>query len=382
MAFRHSGLTGRQPGNTMTWIQHHRTSEAHASEAEARVRLGKREDARALYALAAVAEEQALEALDLSKARTYGITAVSATSLYFKAGQLDCAERIALASMAFDQLPAFARHQLQHIMQVVWTEQRRQASGLRFVPGQLMVSVSGGQVVAGGAPLQPILDKVKTIESMHCRTVEFLSDTAFRTRGPPSKRIRENYQAWLFQAPPGSYQFAVAIQQDDNEEMFDSRGETVADFLFKVLRLGSDGSDEDFSGVVPDARYRETFLKLARNLAPSGKVFDALEVRSADDSQSVKLDQEVRRRLGERIRGLGKANVDATTRRQAHTGVLRAVHLDKDWLEVAVEGRHVKVVGVGEQVDDVIGPLVNKRVLVHVDSDGEKHRFVDIEPDE
>ena len=101
----------------MSWIEHHRTSEGYASEAEVCVRLGKHEDARALYALAAVAEERALEALDLSKARTYGITAVSAASLYFKAGQLDCAERIALASMAFDQLPAFARHQLQHIMQ-------------------------------------------------------------------------------------------------------------------------------------------------------------------------------------------------------------------------------------------------------------------------
>ena len=100
----------------MTWVQHHRTSEAYASEAEACVRLGKHEDARALYASAAAAEGRALEELDLAKARTYGITAVSAASLYFKAGQLDCAERIATASMAFDPLPAFARRQLQHIM--------------------------------------------------------------------------------------------------------------------------------------------------------------------------------------------------------------------------------------------------------------------------
>ena len=147
MASRHSGLTGHQPGSTMTWIQHHRTSEAHASKAEKCSRLGKREDARALYASAAEAEERALEALDLSKARTYGITAVSAASLYFKAGQLDCAERIALASMAFDQLPAFARHQLQHIMQVVWAEQERQASGLRFAPGQLIKVVGVGEQV-------------------------------------------------------------------------------------------------------------------------------------------------------------------------------------------------------------------------------------------
>ena len=109
----------------MTWTEHHRTSELHASRAEQCVRLGKHEDAQALYALSAVAEERALGELDLSKARTYGITAVSAASLYFKAGQLDGAERIALESMAFDQLPAFARHQLRHIMQVICTVQER-----------------------------------------------------------------------------------------------------------------------------------------------------------------------------------------------------------------------------------------------------------------
>ena len=362
----------------MTWIQHHRISETRASEAEECLRLGSQKDARVRYALAAEAEERALGDLDLAKARTYGITAASAASLYFKAGQLDSAERIAMASMASDQLPAFARRQLQHIMQVIWAERERQASDLRFAPGQLMVSVSGDHVVAGGAPLHPILDKVKTIELMYCRIVEFLSKMDFRTRGAPSKRVRENYPVWLFQAPPGSYQFAVAIQQGENEDMFVSRGEVVADFLFEVLDLSSNGSDEELSEAVPDARYRETFLKLARNLAPSGKVFDALEVRSADDSQSVKLDQEVRERLGERIRGLEKPNTD----RQVHIGVLRAIHLDKDWLEVAVEEGHIKVVGVGEEVDDVIGPLVNKRVIVHVDSDGKTNRFVDIEAEE
>ncbi len=363
----------------MTWIQHHRESEDRASEAEACLCLGDRERARDLYALSARAEELALKKLHHSKVRTYGITAVSAASLYFKAGQLDCAERVAMEGMAFDGLPAFARHQLRHIVQVVWAEQERQTSGLCFVPGQLLVSVSGGQVVTGGAPLQPILDKVKAVESVHYRTAEFLSGTALRTRGPPSKQIQEKYRPWLFQASPGSYQFAVAIQ-DDNEDMFGPSGELVAEFFFKVLRLGCSGSDEDFSNAVPDAGYRETFLKLTRNLAPNGKVFESLEVKAADDSRVVKLDQQARKRVGERIRGLRKP--DVSLRGQTHAGVLRAVHLDKDWLEVAVGDSRIKVVGVGEQVDDVIGPFVNKRVLIYVASDGETHRFVDIEPDD
>ena len=50
----------------------------------------------------------------------------------------------------------------------------------------------------------------------------------------------------------------------------------------------------------------------------------------------------------------------------ALTGVLRAVHLDQDWLEVTVANQHIRVFGVGETVDDVIGPLVNRAVIVQI----------------
>ena len=61
--------------------------------------------------------------------------------------------------------------------------------------------------------------------------------------------------------------------------------------------------------------------------------------------------------------------------------MLRAVHLDQDWLELAVGNDRVRVIAVGEEVDDVIGPLVNRPVIVHVSLVGGKRRFVDIEPE-
>lgn len=61
--------------------------------------------------------------------------------------------------------------------------------------------------------------------------------------------------------------------------------------------------------------------------------------------------------------------------------MLRAVHLDKDWLELAVDNDHLRVESVGEEVDDVIGPLVNKPVIVHAYVTGRRHKFLDIEPD-
>jgi hypothetical protein len=56
--------------------------------------------------------------------------------------------------------------------------------------------------------------------------------------------------------------------------------------------------------------------------------------------------------------------------------------LDEDWLEVIVEGQSVKIVEVGEAVDDVIGPMINRPVVLRTVRDGRgRHLFRDIEPD-
>ena len=62
--------------------------------------------------------------------------------------------------------------------------------------------------------------------------------------------------------------------------------------------------------------------------------------------------------------------------------MLRAVHLDSDWLELAAGDQRLRVIAVGEEVDDVIGPLVNRQVIVHVSIVGGKRRFLDIEADD
>src|SRR5262249_4033980 len=47
-------------------------------------------------------------------------------------------------------------------------------------------------------------------------------------------------------------------------------------------------------------------------------------------------------------------------------GVLRALHLERDWLEVLVDGHAIHIDGLNETVDDVIGPMVNRPVIVQV----------------
>jgi hypothetical protein len=69
-------------------------------------------------------------------------------------------------------------------------------------------------------------------------------------------------------------------------------------------------------------------------------------------------------------------------------GILRALHLDKDWLEITIHGadgpRTIRVDGAGEEVDDVLGPMVNREVLidVFVKRRGKRYFLRDIQPAE
>ena len=369
----------------MSWIEHHESSERFASQAEMAVRENRRDEALALYARAADAEERAIADLDRSKTRTFGVSAVSAAALHYKANRLESAEQAAIRWLGFDRLPAFARDQLRLLLQSIWSEQVRERAGARFAPGQVLISVQGGEVVPGGAPLDLIADKVTTVRSIFHRTAEFLSGLEHRRRGAPSRDVQESCRPWLFQTAPGSYQFAVAIQEEYQQNFLKPElpsPRTVADCFLRILRVGIDDPEESFAEVVPSPDYRSTFLKLTRNLAPDGKTCDRLDIRSPAESRPLSLDTDVRRNLGRVIRKARQEKSETSAARQERLrGVLRAVHLDKDWLELTVGSEHLRVDAVGEEVDDVIGPLVNQSVIVYASTVAGKRRFVDIEAD-
>ena len=369
----------------MSWIEHHERSERLASQAQVAAREGRRDEAQALYARAADAEENAIADLDPSKARTLGISAVSAVSLHYKANQLARAESVAVRWLGFEALPAFARDQLRLLLQTIWSEQVRDDARARFAPGQVLVSVQGGEIVPGGAPLDLIADKVKTVQSIFYRAAEFIGGLEHRRRGAPSREIQDSCRPWLFQTAPGSYQFAVAIQEEYQPDMFGPglpSPRDVADCFLRILRVGIEDPEEGLAEIVPPSDYRRTFLKLTRNLAPDGKSCDRLDIRSPAESQAVSLDPDVRRNLGRIIRKAGQEQeAQAQRREESLHGVLRALHLDQDWIELTVGDEHLRIISVGEEADDVLGPLVNKPVVVYVSIAGEKRKFLDIESD-
>jgi len=61
-------------------------------------------------------------------------------------------------------------------------------------------------------------------------------------------------------------------------------------------------------------------------------------------------------------------------------GTLRALHLDQDWLNIVVDGVSIHINGLQDAVDNVIGPMVNRSVIVRaVRGSKNEFKFVDIE---
>ena len=100
----------------MSWLKHHRLSEELASNAEVAARRGEHTRAKQLYVKAAQSEELALKDVEPAKSRTYGITAVSAVALHYKAAQWKQARNLANRCLNSGRLPDFATRQIEELL--------------------------------------------------------------------------------------------------------------------------------------------------------------------------------------------------------------------------------------------------------------------------
>ena len=377
----------------MSWAMYHAKSENFAGLAEAAAKRGELGEAISLYRQAAEQEAVALSHLDRSKVRTLGITTVSAASLFYKAREFRKAEAIAARGLAESEMPAFALEQLQGLLQAVWNEQVLVKSQLQFIKGEVLVSVSGGEVVTGGAPMDLIIRKVDEVGRIFFRTIEMMLNRPFRKRGAPSSEIQEQFRPWLFQAPAGSYQFSVRVERPRQMSLFpdlkaELEVEQITQKFLDIIKASTSESENDLANIVPNREYRDTFLKLTRNLAPRGTVFGKLEIRTAGEiTPSVVLLPESRDSINQTLRKAQaeqQRSLDNLKETQLR-GMLRGLQLDNDWLELNVQDdnpRTIRIYEAGDAIDDVVGPMVNHRVIVTVVERNGRFLLRDIQIDE
>lgn len=374
----------------MSWMAHHTESEFLASSAEMEMRAGNTRVAIALYIRAAEQELQALGDLDESKIRTLSITAVSAVSLLFKAQQFKESQMIAHQWLGKGILLPFAVNQLSELVQSNRTEQMLREASVKFTRGEVFISVRGGEVVFGGAPLELIYRKVDEVRNLFYRTIEFMLEMPLRIKGSPSIEIQQHCRPWLFHAPPGSYQFAVRVQKPDQlvlPEFGDvtPKIEDVTSQFLQIVRATSENPQEALEDVVPDEDYRNTFVKLARNLAPpkNGKSFSQIDIRSAAsmDEPAISFVSTSREQLNTALRASrNNQQSDADAAQPQISGVLRGLQLDSDWIEIVDDNSVTqRIRGARKNLDDIIGPMVNHRVTADVKGKGKSRTLLDIQ---
>lgn len=371
----------------MSWLVHHTRSEGYASQAEELHRQQDPDRAAELYRLSAEAEVEALNNLDASKARTIGITAISATSLFFKAREFSQAKRVAHKWLATELLPPFAIEALEDLLQVIRFEESRAKSDIQFIEGEVLVSVRGGEVLYGAAPLDLVLRKVDQIRNIFYRTTELLLDIPLRTgRRLPTQEVKNQCDPWLFQAAPGSYQFEVRVRKAKDYKQLSFPGisdsdvelrvEQITRKFLEVIRAAARGSEgeRELTEAVPNEEYRGAFLKLTRELAPplTGKSFNEVEIKSSSDIESrpVILVPNTREVIKSALKKSEPEIPELPEYRVTKLrGTLRGLQLDDDWIEIRIDDENQKVqkvYGAKEEIDDVVGPMVNRRVVAEV----------------
>lgn len=370
----------------MDWLSHHRVSEGFATQAHLALQEGKADDAAVLFRQAAEAEEKALASIDASKPRTFGITAVSAVSLWYKAKDLAQAAMVAYRCLANPSLPAMARDQLDDLVQTIHTERDRERLTGAFLPGSVTIAVRGDDILRGAAPLDLIVEKVKTLQAIFFRVVEWSEGKPLRRHGSPAKDITSAFEPWLVQEAPGSFQFSIAIKVNGQLDFFARERLDAADvakkFLDVVTTMAGDETGGASKELVPDESYRGTFRKLIRNLTPPSNSSESVFISSKErEGALIVLDKTTRPRLEQVIKAESpKADEMAGETMCEFVGVLRALDLDKEWLKVDTASSQVLIKGLSHAVDDVIGPMVNKSVVIKaIKIKNGELRFIDID---
>lgn len=351
--------------------EQHTTAQELSARAASLLAEGQAEEAQRLFAEAAKYEEKALASIPPGRNRTRSVLCVSVASLLYKGALLDEAERAIFVHLAAGELDGWADAQLRELLQVVSDERLVMTTLARRYSGEtITVALLGGEIGVGTAPFDLFLDKAAGFRSLLYRMAEWVGQFPLRRHGLPPDEVRDLVQARATEAAAGSYRLEIRLTEPAQRDLLKPTrvppGE-LSERLFNFLERLTAPTDKDLKGLedlVPQPEYRSALLQLTRNIVPSGKRLDEIGIyrKKQDRLQRVYLTGALRPRIRDAIPRPPKSPTEEET---SHRGILRALHLDQDWLELKLEdGTPLRCETVPEMLDDVVGPMVNRLVLV------------------
>jgi hypothetical protein len=363
----------------MSNLEHQEAQEL-SSRAELARLGGKPEVARALYAQAADLELAGLQRLPADKPRSRGILAVSYAALLFKAGLYDRAEQAICGLLAADFSPPY-RDQLRELLQVTWEEQMLAQERMHYSGDEILVALRGGKIGVGTAPADMAARYLNAMNLIAFRAAELDAGLELRQHGPPAREIQAALQARATQPLGGSYRFSIRFVEPAQRSLFGeeetpdpTRVSRMVVQIFRALERNDPGA---LMQAIPREEYRLPLARLARNVVPTGDALSEVEIRTANETsaEAVYLRPDVRRNVNEAIRVLSPPPAEPESSQETIEGILRAVDLDRSWLHIVPdEGEPVRALTSPNELDDVIGPMVNRRVSARIQSESRRSR--------
>ncbi len=346
----------------------HTTAQELSARAATFLAEGRAQEAQHLFVEAAKHEAAALASVPSDKTRTRSVLSVSVASLLYKGALLDEAERAIFRYLAPGDLDAWADAQLRELLHVATDERLLMTTLARRYSGEsITVSLRGGEIGAGTGPLDLILEKATGFRSLLYRMAEWVGRFPLRHHGPPPKELLDLVQARATEPAAGSYSLEIRLTEPVQPDLYEPARVLpveLSDRLFNFLECLTAGAPSDLENLVPQPDYRKALLQLTRNIVPGGKRIREIGIyrQKQDRLQSIYLTDALPPRIREAI---PRPPESLAEEHRSYRGVLRALHLDRNWLTLTLEdGTHTTCDTVPEMLDDVVGPMVNRHVLV------------------
>ena len=166
---------------------------------------------------------------------------------------------------------------------------------------------------------------MQQIHNYIIRVAEMVSGSAFRSKGGPPLDLTEAFIPMIGPSMPGSYSFAVRVESPAQLSLplfanSDTDPSQITSKSFSILSALGSANLEQFESEVEDERYQGIFLRMVRNLAPTGQDISEIEVSRKYEFDTVSLNSSSRSPLNRCIH----ATRSIRSLETKHEGVLRA----------------------------------------------------------
>ena len=345
-------------------------SETLAFEAERAWKAGDRARALSLFAQAADLEYQVARDVPGAQARVRGVLAISAVALWIDARRYDDAARAACEFLARpEMLTEQARSDLQMLLERAFRERAlvKAIDNLTdAVP--LEVKLAGGLVRAGIAPAALVRERQEVVTALVVRAAEWHMGRPFRKAGA-ARQVTDRIRFFEAPAAVASYGIRLFVASGGPAVLpgmeAESIGpeEAVAEFL--AIAAAAQEGPEALRQRIDQKAYLKTFMVGFRDMAPDGATVGTVTFSSPSWRSAVPplaFEPTHRQRLTTGL--LAQLRADE---RVEIEGTLKEVNLRARRPYIGVEtadGDPARFFIKRGELDDTIGPKLNRRVLV------------------